>query len=212
MQPDCCEIRPVSGAHYWFNAMKCGKWLLLFLGIGVSVHTTAQNVVDIEKLFERNGIEEVGGAYEEMVNTLLQFSMTPLNLNTATIDSLKMLYFLSDSQIDELIAFRKKYGYFMHLSELLWVPGIGKQDIDNISCFVTLGDLSVRNRLEIVQKRLKHEALMKIRTTYPRQEGYQLYAPSDFSQKEAYDRKVMNRFRGPNFGTLLKYKLKCGRQ
>ena len=50
--------------------------------------------------------------YEEMVDILSNLLMTPVNVNTAGFDSLKMLFLLSDSQIDQLLEFRKKYGNF----------------------------------------------------------------------------------------------------
>ena len=54
------------------------------------------------------------------------------------------------------------------------------------------------------------ELLKKLRTTQPHQEGYVLYSPSDFAKESDYERKVKNRFQGPNFGSLVKYKWTYG--
>ncbi|MDE5610940.1 MAG: helix-hairpin-helix domain-containing protein, partial [Odoribacter sp.] len=122
------------------NTMKYHALFLLFLLAGLYGGSVAQNLPDIEKLLESNSIESGEENYEELVNTLLQLSVSPLNINTANFDSLKMLVLLSDSQIDQLLAFRKKYGNFLHVNELLWVPGIGKKDVENLSPFMTLGE------------------------------------------------------------------------
>lgn len=190
--------------------MKYNKWILLFLSTVLCSDMVAQSLFDIEKLLEKNYVEELGEGYEEIVNSLLQLATSPLNLNTAGFDSLKMLLFLSDAQIDQILSFRKKQGNFVHLNELLWIPGVGKKDVENIALFVTLGDVSNRERIQIVQNRMKHETLLKLRTTQPRQEGYRFYSPTEFKNQEEYERKVSNRFQGPNVGSLIKYKLKYG--
>lgn len=170
----------------------------------------AQQLPDIEELLESNDIESTADGYEEMVSTLLYLVNTPLNVNTADFDSLKMLFFLSDSQIDQLLLFRKKYGDFQHIRELLWVPGIGRKDFDNISPFVTVGNIIRHERPLISRARLKQEILAKVRSSLPRQEGYKKYSPADFEKKKEYERKVENRFHGPPLGTLIKYKLQWG--
>ena len=72
----------------------------------------AQESSDIEKLLESNDILHSEEGYEEMIRTLLHLQRYPLNINTAGFDSLKMLFFLSDSQIDRILSFRKKYGRY----------------------------------------------------------------------------------------------------
>ncbi len=185
-------------------------FLLLMFVAGFHWISMAQDFPDIEKLLESNNIGSTEDNYEELVNTLLQLSSSPLNVNTADFDSLKMLFLLSDSQIDQMLTFRKKYGNFIHVNELLWVPGISKKDVENIACFITLGEQVRRERLQIIHKRMKQEVLAKVRTSLPRQEGYKVYFPADFEKKKDYERKLENRFRGPAAGTLIKYKLNYG--
>lgn len=187
--------------------MKYHAFFLLFLLAGLYGGSVAQNLPDIEKLLENNSIESSEENYEEMVNTLLQLAASPLNINTADFDSLKMLFLLSDSQIDQLLAFRKKYGNFLHVNELLWVPGISPKDVENLSPFITLGERVRKVGGQTARKGMKQELLAKVRTTLPRQEGYKLYVLDDFDKKKEYERKLESRFRGPNLGTLVKYKL-----
>lgn len=192
------------------NTMKFSNLFLLLLGIGFQGGVVAQNLPDIEKLLEDNYVESGGDGYEEAVNTLLQLAASPLNVNTAGFDSLKMLLVLSDGQIDQLLAFRKKYGRFVHVNELLWVPGMGRRDVENISPFITVGEPGRREQLQIIRQRTKQELLARARTSLPRQEGYKIYSPADFEKKKEYERKLENRFRGPNMGSLIKYKMNYG--
>ena len=102
--------------------------ILLFI-IPCSVYS--QSVPDIEKLLETNDIESSEDYYED-INSLIHLSVQPINLNSAGFDSLKMLFFLSDAQIDNLLDFRKKHGAFTHPNELLLITGISQQDLSNI--------------------------------------------------------------------------------
>lgn len=190
--------------------MQLKRFYVLLFWIVCAFPVAAQQLPDIEKLLESNDIGNTADGYEEMVNTLLYLANAPLNINTADFDSLKMLFLLSDSQIDQLSIFRKKYGNFLHIRELLWVPGFSRKDFDNISPFITVGDIRRQERSVISKSRMKQEVLAKIRTSLPRQEGYKKYSPADFDKRKDYERKVENRFHGPPLGTLIKYKLQWG--
>lgn len=187
--------------------MSFKKVYVLLLSISLMLRGIAQSVPDIERLLESNDIENTAEGYEEMVNTLLELYASPLNVNTADFDSLKRLFFLSDSQIDQILLYRKKYGVFFHINELLWVTGIGRRDLNNLLPFVTIGQRTAQEKLEILKKRTSHELLAKIKTSLPTQEGYKIYAFHDFEKKKDYERKVSSRFQGPPFGTLVKYKM-----
>lgn len=76
------------------------------------------------------------------MNSLVRLSGQPININSAGFDSLKMLFFLSDAQIDNLLNFRKKHGPFTHPNELLLVTGISRQDLSNIKSFIRIGKYS----------------------------------------------------------------------
>ena len=126
--------------------MRCWQFGLFLLFSLVSLDVWAQDLPDIERLLEGNDILNTEDGYEEMVDILSNLLMTPVNVNMAGFDSLKMLFLLSDSQIDQLLEFRKKYGNFLHINELLLVPGIGKKDLENIRSFITLGHPEVQDR------------------------------------------------------------------
>lgn len=184
--------------------MKMNSLRLLFFLLFVSFQCFAQNISDVERLLESNNIESTEDGYEDMLNTLLYLSKYPIDLNTAGFDSLKMLFFLSDSQIDELLKFRQKHGEFRDIHELLLVPGFGQRDLENISSFIAL-DCSRGNSFS-ESIRTRHEILARVKTALPLAEGYKRYAPYLYENEKDYNVKVKNRFYGPPLGTLFKYK------
>lgn len=186
--------------------MKFKVFCLLMCVVGLDLPVSAQGLPDIERLLESNSIESTEDGYEEMVNTLSRLLAEPVNVNRAGFDSLKMLFLLSDSQIDQILAFRKKHGDFIHINELLWVPGIGRNDLDNIRSFITLGVLDPQQRLAAIRKRTRQEVIARGRISLPLQEGYRIYSPDEFETKKEYDRKAENRFHGSPVGALLKFK------
>lgn len=186
--------------------MKLLRCVLLLAGLVCSYKGYSQELPDIESLLENNDIQTTEEGYEEIVNSLLHFARFPLNMNTAGFDSLKMLFWLSDAQIDQLLEYREKYGNFLHLNELLLVTGIGRKDLENLLPFVTLGIMTAQERRISLKKRMRHELLTKGRINFPLQEGYKRYSPRDFAKERDYKRKIENRFHGPPLGTLIKYK------
>ena len=175
--------------------------ILLFI-IPYSVYS--QSIPDIEKLLETNDIESSEDYYEDMINSLIRLSAQPINLNSAGFDSLKMLFFLSDAQIDNLLDFRKKHGPFTHPNELLLVTGISQQDLSNIKPFIRIGTYTPEKQFRY---HLSQEILARLKMTRPKQAGYKKYSRKAFLYEKDYLAKKQSRFQGPPVGTLLKYKI-----
>lgn len=175
--------------------------ILLFI-IPYSVYS--QSIPDIEKLLETNDIESSEDYYEDMINSLIRLSAQPINLNSAGFDSLKMLFFLSDAQIDNLLDFRKKHGPFTHPNELLLVTGISQQDLSNIKPFIRIGTYTPEKQSRY---HLSQEILARLKMPRPKQAGYKKYSRKAFLYEKDYLAKKQSRFQGPPVGTLLKYKI-----
>ena len=139
-----------------------------------------------------------------MINSLIRLSAQPINLNSAGFDSLKMLFFLSDAQIDNLLDFRKKHGPFTHPNELLLVTGISQQDLSNIKPFIRIGTYTPEKQSRY---HLSQEILARLKMTRPKQAGYKKYSRKAFLYEKDYLAKKQSRFQGPPVGTLLKYKI-----
>ena len=164
----------------------------------------SQSIPDIEKLLETNDIDSSEDYYEDMINSLIRLSAQPINLNSAGFDSLKMLFFLSDAQIDNLLDFRKKHGLFTHPNELLLVTGISQQDLSNIKPFIRIGTYTPEKQSRY---HLSQEILARLKMTRPKQAGYKKYSRKAFLYEKDYLAKKQSRFQGPPVGTLLKYKI-----
>ena len=143
----------------------------------------AQETSDIEKLLEENGILDSEENYEEMLTTLFYLRQHPLDINTVGFDSLKMLFFLSDSQIDQILIFRNKIGAFKHPNELLLITGIGKRDLTNILPFIRIGTSATTPAFK-KKTRVKQELLARLKTTYPTQTGYRKYTREAFLKEK----------------------------
>ena len=172
----------------------------------ISWNGYTQEITDIERLLEKNGIPDSEKNYEEIISTLFYLQQYPLDINTVGFDSLRMLYFLSDSQIDQILNFRKKKGAFKHPNELLLITGIGTKDLVNILPFIRIKSSDIISE----QKRIfpvKQELLSRLKTTFPYQRGYRKYTREAFLKKKDYTKNNEKQFTGPPFGTLLKYKI-----
>ena len=164
--------------------------ILLFI-IPYSVYS--QSIPDIEKLLETNDIDSSEDYYEDMINSLIRLSAQPINLNSAGFDSLKMLFFLSDAQIDNLLDFRKKHGPFTHPNELLFVTGISQQDLSNIKPFIRIGTYTPEKQSRY---HLSQEILARLKMTRPKQAGYKKYNRKAFLYEKDYLAKKQSRFQG----------------
>lgn len=185
-------------------------WLILAV---IGATSAQEKVDDVEALLEANDILPTEDGYEEMVATLLQLQASPIDLNRAGFDTLKMLFFLSDSQIDNILHFRKKYVALAALEELLLVDGFSESDLANIRPFVYVGDTPtlMKQPSKNAHAKLSHEIIARGRISWPRQEGYKMYKQSDFKTQEQYEKKRNNRFKGIPLGTLVKYKTNLGK-
>jgi competence ComEA-like helix-hairpin-helix protein len=60
-----------------------------------------------------------------------------LDINLASLEELKTLPGIGDAKAKSIIDFRKKYGNFTSVDELLYVPGIGKSLFQQI-CYLVV--------------------------------------------------------------------------
>ncbi len=172
----------------------------------VGLLSQAQEIPEIENWLDLNDVRQSEAGYEDVVNTLEKLYIAPLNLNTVDFDSLKLLFFLSDKQIDQILAFRSRYGPFLHVNELLLAGVISKKELELIKPFIYVEGGRIADRIKFVTSGMKQEILAKTKLTYPLQEGYKSYRPEDFKTESQYQKKLQNRFKGIPLGVLFKYK------
>lgn len=126
------------------NTCKLFKLLLaglLFFGFSKKINAQAYPKQDIDlQAFVRNviGIPTENLNYEELFENLAQYYYQPINLNTANRNQLANLYALSNSQIENLIAYRNQAGALLSVYELQAIEGFDMGTIYKILPFVTV--------------------------------------------------------------------------
>jgi hypothetical protein len=114
--------------------------VILFPGYSFS-QTVPKPDLDIENFIEQLfAMQDEEIDYEVLYESLLQIYLNPLDLNKAGTEELQSLYILSPLQVNELIAYREKYGQLLTLYELQAVPEFDLETIYRLLPFVVVDD------------------------------------------------------------------------
>ena len=158
--------------------MKSATSCFLIILFSVSItRTGAQEPVPereaeliIESVTEK--LEE--GADASMVaEDLQELSENPLNLNEATEDDFRKLYFLDPVQITNLIEYRKRYGQIYSLSELIAIDGFSGEVIQKLTPFVKAGPSGVQAvNLKEAFSHNDHQLFIRTTRNIQKAEGY----------------------------------------
>ena len=97
----------------------------------------------IEEMAEATGNEEQA---ETLYSELSYLSEHPFDLNTATREQLQRLPFLSDNQIEALLAYCRRYGPMLTLYELQGIRELDAQTILLLLPFVQVSGNIVENK------------------------------------------------------------------
>ncbi|UBM60668.1 helix-hairpin-helix domain-containing protein [Marinilongibacter aquaticus] len=112
--------------------------------------------------------------YEDLYESLMQFYLSPLDINSVSADELKSLNILSDSQIDELLSHREKYGALLSLYELQSIPSFDLQTIASLLPFVQIYPrTSLPNLLKMPQEATNHFLIIRTERTLEQAKGFE---------------------------------------
>jgi len=137
----------------------------------VSLKNREDLISRIEQIAERSDQEL---DYTDLLDGLYQLLEDPINLNFASFDDLKRLFFLSDLQVHKLIEYRNMYGLFVSIYELQAIEGFDRPLIELIEPFVSLSQdkpefkASFKNAL----KYGRHDIFLRYSRVLQEQEGY----------------------------------------
>ena len=108
------------------------------VGFSQTATQTAESIInDIFEQYTAESDETID--YESFYNDLISLTDNPLNLNTASREELEKLAFLSDIQIENILAYIYKNAQLNTIYELQLIEGIDMTDIRNMLPFVQIG-------------------------------------------------------------------------
>lgn len=155
--------------------IKIGMWLLIGL---ISSVVQAQNTnlmlweEDLEQLATEAGSTDWEDELEELSHRLTQ----KLNLNTATRQQLEMFPFLSDIQVENLLAYVYVHGDMQTLYELQLVEEMDKATIERLLPFVCVAPSREEEKFPSLKRILKygkHEATTRFDVPFYTRKGYE---------------------------------------
>jgi hypothetical protein len=155
-------------------ADKVGCLLILIFILALRVPLNAQNLNDekdrqIEQVIE--SMTESGNGEDDcplIIEDLTRYSENPLNINTASAEELERLNIIDFIQIQNIIAYRKQYGYILSPYELNAVDGLTPELIKALEPFVSYSQPSDT----IKTKRVYQKMLVRGKTSFPFAKGY----------------------------------------
>ena len=125
----------------------------------------------IEQIIESLGESNEGEAYNPLIlDDLIKYSEKPLNINMATVGELERLNVLDFGQIQNILAYRKKYGYLLSAYELNAVDGLTLITIKALEPFISF-DQPTDSSL-IKAKRVYQKVILRGRSSFPIPKGY----------------------------------------
>ncbi|MES2797998.1 MAG: helix-hairpin-helix domain-containing protein, partial [Bacteroidota bacterium] len=151
-------------------------FLFLFSGFipKVSAQQYPRQNIDFQAFVQNIiGIPTESLNYDELLESLSQFYINPLDLNKANFAQLASLYVLSDSQINSLLDYRTKAGSFASIYELQAVPSFDLNTIYKIIPFVTISEselsmYSIGNSFN----KANHTLILRTNSVLEQKKGY----------------------------------------
>ena len=136
------------------------------------VRDNQQTIEDLIEEIASNSDEELD--YTTLFEDLNYFLNHPLNLNTATKSDLERLQFLNDFQINSILYYIEKNGYFLTIYELQLVYGFTSDVIEKILPFVTVGKYEKDSGLSLKRalKYGRHQIFIRGHQVLEEQKGY----------------------------------------
>ncbi|MEQ1588211.1 MAG: helix-hairpin-helix domain-containing protein [Cyclobacteriaceae bacterium] len=151
-----------------------------------------QNLVD-----EILAIQSEDLNYEDLYENFAQLLSNPADLNLVTREQLQSLFFLNESQIQSLLAYREEAGPFLSVYELQNVNGINRDTFLKLVSFVTVTDLSTgfnRSLWKRILQEKNNYLIFRYDRTLEEKKGYQENTPPGSRYAGSPDR-LYTRFR-----------------
>lgn len=150
----------------------------------VAVDEPVQSVVEddlyqlIESLIEERE-EEVDPL--ELIEALEMLHQRPLNLNTASAEELRILIFLNEFQIHNLILHRQRFGNLISMLELQAIEGFDLTTIQQIQPYVKVEEAVERRQLRMndILSRGNSQFFLRYQRLFEEQKGFTAIEPAE---------------------------------
>lgn len=152
--------------------------LLLLLGVSVGGKVGAQNLLPdvVQDYLEELSARDESAQWEDEIEIWTTYLEQPLNLNTATREQLESFSFLTDLQIEGILAYVYLHGPMQTVYELQLVETMDRTTVDLLLPFVCVETGRPQNRpLPSVRTLLrdgKSEVVSRLDIPFYRREGY----------------------------------------
>ena len=144
----------------------------------------------LELITELSSKNEEETDFNDLAYELHDLWESPLDLNTAEINDLARLFWLTEIQLNNLIAYVKNQKPLVSLYELAFIPGFDSTLVESIKPFIFISDVRETNKFK---KKSEHWLLLRTGKTIEKQAGFR-----------------ENKFEGDEWKQSLKYKYKYG--
>ncbi|MFA6779388.1 MAG: helix-hairpin-helix domain-containing protein, partial [Paludibacteraceae bacterium] len=100
----------------------------ILIEMGESLSENEENRIDMEELEEE----------------FSELSERKIDINKATVTDLLRLSFLTDTDAESIVNHRKRFGFFLSLYELKYVPGLNREKIEAALPFLLISNSDER--------------------------------------------------------------------
>ena len=151
--------------------------------------TTEQLIADIFEQYAAESEETID--YDSFFEDLMFCAQNPINLNQTTREQLEQLPFLSEIQIENLLAYVYQNGKLQTIYELQLIEGLDMTDIRRMLPFVTVGIANEQSKKIYWHDLLKYgknELYFRLDKGLETKEGYH-FLPEEDSNSTEYNSK-----------------------
>lgn len=124
--------------------MKASVFILILFNLPcVYSQDYPRKEIDLSRIAdELYGIQDLDLNYEDLYENLVQILSSPINLNKATLEDLRFIKILTETQIKNFLNYRMENGILFSIYELQSIPGFDLQTIMTLAPFVKVADPS----------------------------------------------------------------------
>lgn len=166
-----------------------------------AIATTEQLIADIFEQYTAESEDEID--YDTFYEQLMYCAENPINLNQTTKEELEHLIFLSDIQIENIMAYVYQNSRLETIYELQLIQGLDMTDIRRLLPFIKIEDVEQKNEKiywSDIKLKSKNELFVRLDKGLETKEGYR------FNPEEEIEEGSQSKYIGNAIYNSLKYR------